>query len=54
MHQVGSCSLEYPVKPVKPSILTMTLTALAVVFVASVLLAAFLPYLTQFSMGVLS
>lgn len=57
MNQVGSCSLEYPTapaKPVRPSILTVTVTVIGVVFVASVLLATFLPYLVQFSMGVMS
>lgn len=54
MNQVGSCSLEIKSTPAKPSILHFMLGAAMLAFVAGVLLTAFMPFLVQFSTGVLS
>lgn len=52
--QVGSCSVELTTVPVKPSLLETVLGVVAITFVASLLLAGFLPDLTRFSMWLLS
>lgn len=53
-NQVGTCSVELKTTAVKPSLVYITLCVIAITFVASVLLATFLPYLVRFSTGVLS
>lgn len=51
---VGRCSVEIKTTPAKPSILHWMLGTAMLAFVAGVMLMTFLPYLVQFSTGVLS
>lgn len=52
--QVGTCSVEIKTTPAKPSIFEFMLGTAMLVFVATIMLMTFLPYLVQFSTGVLS